>query len=179
MSFTPRKRLSGRLNAALRAVPLLALLAVGARAGDVSEQPATTSPRAVPAAPPQAQSPYTPDRFVGRANIYYGTIWGVDSLSVRLVESGQLVRFTYRVVDPARARLLGDKQTEARLDDAKAGVSLVVPTMEKVGPLRQTAALEAGRSYWMTFSNKGRLVVRGDRVDVAIGPFKASNLVVD
>jgi hypothetical protein len=31
----------------------------------------------------------------------------------------------------------------------------------------------------MTFSNKGRHVKRGDRVDVVIGPFQAKNLVVD
>jgi hypothetical protein len=75
--------------------------------------------------------------------------------------------------------MLNDKQSEAKLDDPKAGVSLVVPTMEKVGPLRQTQAPEAGRSYWMTFSNKGRNVKRGDRVDVLIGAFRANNLVVD
>ena len=51
--------------------------------------------------------------------------------------------------------------------------------LEKVGQLRQTATQEAGRSYWMTFSNKGRRVKRGDRVDVLIGPFRANNLVVD
>jgi hypothetical protein len=45
--------------------------------------------------------------------------------------------------------------------------------------LRQTPPPQAGRSYWMTFSNKGRRVARGDRVDVVIGPFRANNLVVD
>ncbi len=75
--------------------------------------------------------------------------------------------------------MLNDKQAQATLDDPKAGVSLLVPTMEKVGQLRQTSAPEAGRSYWVTFSNKGRRVKRGDRVDVVIGQFKADNLVVD
>ena len=37
----------------------------------------------------------------------------------------------------------------------------------------------AGKSYWMAFSNKGRLVKRGDRVTVVIGPFRADGLVVD
>ena len=75
--------------------------------------------------------------------------------------------------------MLNDKQNDASLIDPKAGVSLVVPTMEKVGQLRQSGPPEAGRSYWMTFSNKGRRVARGDRVDVVIGTFRASNLVVD
>lgn len=125
------------------------------------------------------RSPYAPDRFAGRAGLNYRLIWGIDSISVRLVESGELVRFTYRILDPDRARLLNDKQAQASLDDPKAGVSLVVPTMEKVGQLRQTSTPEAGRSYWVTFSNKGRRVKRGDRVDVVIGQFRANNLVVD
>jgi len=105
--------------------------------------------------------------------------WGIDSISVKLAESGELVRFSYRVLDPDKARVLNDKEKSASLNDPKAGVSLVVPTMEKIGQLRQSTAPEAGRSYWMTFSNKGRRVARGDRVDVVVGSFKASNLVVD
>jgi hypothetical protein len=122
---------------------------------------------------------YAPDRFAGRAGKFYELTWGVDSLNVKLVESGELVRFSYRVLDPVKARLLNDKQSEASLIDPKAGVSLAVPTMEKVGQLRQTASPEAGRSYWMTFSNKGGHVVSGDRVDVVIGTFKANFLAVD
>jgi hypothetical protein len=122
---------------------------------------------------------YAPDRFAGRAGKFYELNWGVDSLNVKLVESGELVRFSYRVLDPAKARSLNDKQSEASLIDPKAGVRLSVPTMEKIGQLRQTAAPEAGRSYWMTFSNKGGHVVRGDRVDVVIGTFKAGFLAVD
>ena len=150
--------------------------------------PAThaTKPAAAAKAAPQQKttgkpkpSRYQPDRFAGRAGKYYELTWGVDSLSVKLVESGELVRFSYRVLDPARAKVLNDKQNEASLIDPRAGVSLVVPVMEKVGQLRQSATPEAGRSYWMTFSNKGGRVVRGDRVDVVIGTFKANFLVVD
>lgn len=141
-----------------------------------AHQAANTAARS-PTATPLAH--YGPNRFAGRAGKYYQLVWGVDSISVKLVESGELVRFTYRVLDPARARVLNDKQSTASLIDRRAGVSLVVPTMEKVGQLRQSAPPEAGRSYWMAFSNKGRPVRRGDRVDVMIGQFQASNLVVD
>jgi len=148
------------------------------------------SEAATPASNPTATTPagktakgkpthYSPDRFAGRAGTYYLQVWGVDSISVKLVESGELVRFSFRVVEPTKAGALNDKRNEPSLVDAQAGVSLVVPTMEKVGQLRQTSTPEAGRSYWMTFSNKGRHVKRGDRVDVLIGPFQAKNLVVD
>jgi len=55
----------------------------------------------------------------------------------------------------------------------------VVPSLEKVGKLRQSSTPQAGKSYWMAFSNKGRLVKRGDRVNVVIGKFRADGLVVD
>ena len=177
--FILKKRIAGFVYSALCAGPLAALPVCGAIAADASPPPVAGAPAAKNAASQPKRSPYAPDRFAGRAGLYYSTAWGVDSLSVKLVESGQLVRFSYRVVDPEKARVLNEKQSDAKLDDPQAGVSLVVPTMEKVGPLRQTQAPEAGRSYWMTFSNKGRSVKRGDRVDVLIGQFKASNLVVD
>ncbi len=120
-----------------------------------------------------------PDRFAGRAGRFYEGVWGIDSLTVRLMESGELVRFTYRVLDPARAAPLNDKANEPSLIAPRAGVTLVVPTMEKVGQLRQAIPPEAGRSYWVAFSNKGRPVKKGDRVDVVIGPFHATNLIVD
>lgn len=154
-------------------------LAVGVATPAAAAATAPATPAASAAKAAQPTSPYTPDRFAGRAGLTYRLIWGIDAISVRLIESGDLVRFSYRIVDPAKARVLNDKQTAATLDDPKAGVSLVVPTLEKVGQLRQTSTPEAGRSYWMTFSNKGHHVVRGDRVDVVIGAFHANNLVVD
>jgi hypothetical protein len=142
-----------------------------------------------PRTPPNQQSaksaavasaaPYRPDRFAGRAGTYYRLIWGVDSLSVKSVESGEAIRFTYRVVDPNKARALNDDRNEPTLIDPKAGVQLVVPQMEKIGKLRQVGAPEAGKSYWMAFSNRGRPVKRGDHVIVQIGQFRADGLVVD
>ena len=114
-----------------------------------------------------------------RAQDYYQALWGVDSLTVRSVESGELIRFNYRVVDPARAQLLNDKKSEPYLLDERARVKLVVPSMEKVGQLRQSSTPEAGKVYWMAFSNKGGLVKRGDHVSVVIGKFRADGLLVE
>jgi hypothetical protein len=74
--------------------------------------------------------------------------------------------------------MLNDKKQAPYLTDERAGVKLVVPQMEKVGQLRQSSTPEAGKSYWMAFSNKGRLVKRGDRVQVVIGNFRAIGLLV-
>ncbi len=113
-----------------------------------------------------------------RAREYYALIWGVDSLSVKTVESGEIIRFTYRVLDANKAKVLNDKKNEPSLIDPQAGVKLVVPTLEKVGQLRQSSTPEAGKAYWMAFSNKGRYVKPGHRVNVVIGNFRADGLIV-
>jgi hypothetical protein len=114
-----------------------------------------------------------------RAIQYYSMTWGVDSLDVKWTESGEVIRFTYRVLDPVKAAVLNDKKNEPSLIDFEAGVKLVVPSLEKVGQLRQSSPPEAGKSYWMAFSNKGRYVKKGHRVDVVIGTFRAQGLVVN
>jgi len=114
-----------------------------------------------------------------QALIYYQGVWGVDSLQVRYTESGEMIRFSYRVVDPDKAAALNDKKAEPSLIDPQAGVKLVVPQMEKVGKLRQSSTPIAGKSYWMAFSNSGRRVRPGDRVTVEIGHFHAVGLVVE
>lgn len=122
---------------------------------------------------------YQPDRFAGRAKKYYALVWGIDSISVKYTESGEVIRFSYRVLDANKAKTLNNKKLEPSLIDPRAGVKLVVPSLEKVGQLRQSSTPEQGRSYWMAFSNKGRLVKRGDHVDVVIGPFRAQGLLVE
>jgi len=114
-----------------------------------------------------------------QAQRYYEGVWGVDSLTVRYTESGEIIRFSYRVLDPQKAATLNDKKVEPSLMDPQARVSLVVPQMEKIGQLRQSSTPIAGKSYWMAFSNTGRLVKPGHRVDVQIGAFHAAGLVVE
>jgi hypothetical protein len=116
--------------------------------------------------------------MAGKARQYYSVIWGVDSLSVKSVESGEIIRFSYRVVDVDKARPLNSKKNEPSLIDPTAGVQLVVPQMEKIGKLRQSSTPEAGKMYWMAFSNRGGLVKPGHRVDVVIGQFRAQGLIV-
>jgi hypothetical protein len=139
------------------------------------------SQTAAPSAQPGAgRNAVRAQKHVDRhATMYYEGVWGVDSLRVKLAESGELVRFNYRVLDPEKAAALNDKKAEPELNDPQAGVSLVVPQMEKVGKLRQASTPKAGMTYWMAFSNPTRAVKRGDRVDVVIGQFRASNLIVE
>jgi hypothetical protein len=139
----------------------------------------TAAAQANKPAAPVTPSGYHPSRFPRRAALNYELLWGVDALSVRWAESGEIIRFSYRVLDAEKARPLNDPKADPSLIDPRAGVSLVVPSLEKVGKLRQSESPEAGKSYWMAFSNKGRPVKRGDRVNVVIGQFHADGLVVD
>ena len=170
----------GRRRAAA-ALPLLlaGLLSAPAAVAQAVSRPPPGRPGSSAARPAGTPSRYLPSRFAGRAGRYYRLVWGVDSLSVKLAESGELVRFTWRVLDPEKARVLNDKKAEPSLVDPRAGVSLVVPVVDRVGQLRQSAAPAAGRSYWMAFSNTGQLVKRGDRVSIVVGEFRADGLAVD
>src|SRR5258708_37777900 len=76
----------------------------GAQAAAPSPAPATA------AAHSSAPTRYHANRFPKRAGEYYGLVWGVDSLSVRAVESGELIRFAYRVLDLNKAQSLNDKK---------------------------------------------------------------------
>ena len=111
--------------------------------------------------------------------MYFEGVWGVVELRVKAAESGELIRFNYRVMDPDKATALNDKKVEPELFDAQAGVMLSVPQMEKVGKLRQESTPKAGMTYWMAFSNPTRAVKPGHRVDVVIGSFRATNLLVE
>ena len=144
-----------------------------------STGPAQTSdPAPRPVQPSAARRPQA-DRFAGRAGKYYALIWGVDQLTVKAVESGELIRFSYRVLDPQKAKVLNDKKFEPALIFPDGRIKLVIPSLEKVGQLRQSNTPETGKSYWMAFSNPRREVKRGDRVNVVIGQFHADGLSVD
>ncbi len=150
---------------------------------------ASLSPVCLPAqgpvsAPAKVQSirapmHYHPNRFAKRVDEYFKLIWGIDSLSVKAVESGELIRFSYRIVNPGKATIFTNKKIDAFLDSPSAQARLVIPTLEKVGQLRQYNDPQLGETYWMAFSNPRRTVKRGDRVNVVIGRFHADGLVVD
>lgn len=156
---------------------------VMAQPADAVPAPATQASRSAPPSAPAKRSAkvsrYRPDPFAGRSGNYYRLVWGVDSISVKWAESGEVIRFSYRVLDADKAKVLNEKRNEPSLIDPQAGVSLVVPALENVGQLRQSTTPENGKSYWMVFSNKGRLVQRGHHVSVVIGAFHADGLVVD
>ncbi|HEY4050104.1 MAG TPA: hypothetical protein VGM27_24850 [Acidobacteriaceae bacterium] len=171
----------GPLAAAYAQSPALAVVPTApAQASNATTQaPAPNATVPIPAHPPARRSSYFRTEGLNpHARDFYQLVWGIDMLKVKSVESGQMIRFTYLVRDGRKAAQLNDKKATPYLIDEKARVKLIVPTMEKVGQLRQSSTPESGRSYWMVFSNKGKVVKPGDSVSIVIGRFHADGLVV-
>ena len=137
---------------------------------------AVSAPQAKPA-PGGTPVTYRP-RMPRREIEYYGIVWGIDSLSVRAVESGELIRFTWRVLDSDKAKSLNDVKIEPFLIDPAARAKLVVPELPFMGKMRVKNTPAASGNYWMAFSNPGKVVKPGDHVNVVIGQFHADGLVV-
>jgi hypothetical protein len=162
-----------------------ALFASGLASVAPAQAPQNPPSQAPAAAKPAAAAPSTPyrnqpDHIAKREAAIYESVWGIADPNVKAVESGVILRFSYRVLDPEKARPLNDKKLAPVLESPEKGVRLVIPSMEKVGQLRQAPqTIEAGKSYWMAFSNSGRLLRPGDRVDVVIGNFRARGLLVE
>ena len=105
--------------------------------------------------------------------------WGIEVASLHLSAHGRMVDFRYRVLDPDKAALLGDRKVKATLTDLATGAVLRVPSFPKTGSMRQTAAkMQAGRIYFMLFANTGMPVKTGSRVTLTVGAFTAEGLVV-
>lgn len=124
-------------------------------------------------------SPFHTVSLPTRAKDYYESIWGVDNLLVRRTASGNLIRFSYRVTDPVRAKGLGEKVATPYIYGQRSHALLHIPVMENIGQLRQTGISDVGQEHWMVFSNKGDFVKSGDRVNVIIGTFHADGLLVE
>src|SRR5438270_4108001 len=120
----------------LRKKSALALLVAGLTASSIFISPVVS--RAADADAKPGGIHYQPNRFAKRATLHYELVWGVDSLNVKWAESGELIRFSWRVVDAQKAAAIADKKAEPQLIDSQAGVSLVIPQLEKVGKLRQS-----------------------------------------
>jgi hypothetical protein len=115
----------------------------------------------------------------GRQATLLRRLWGIDEVHVRSTASGSLVRFSYRVIDADKAKTLNSKQATPYLVDEQHGLALQIPVMEQVGQLRQVAAPQNGRDYWMAFSNKGRYLKPGNHVTLIVDNLRINGLVVE
>ena len=105
--------------------------------------------------------------------------WGIELVALRSTAAGHMVDFRYRVLDAEKAAPLFKRQTKPYLIHQSSGKALGVPNTAKIGSLRNSNMPQNGRIYWMFFGNHNRVVQKGDLVTVAIGDFRATDLVVN
>jgi hypothetical protein len=174
-----------RATAGMRGISAIFVVCCLMAAGAIAQtkaaaaSPSASSSHVVPPLGTHRTSPYHGMKMSEKARKYYPAAWGVDRLRASYTSSGNLIRFSYRVVEPKLAKALGDHESTPYLYAPRTHAMLQIPTMEKIGQLRQLNAAEADKEYWMVFSNKGNPVRRGDRVNVIIGKFHADGLLVE
>lgn len=136
----------------------------------------------LPAPAPAASAPTgvtTVASWRSRHAAFYKRTWGIDIVGVKPVSSGYMLAFKYRVLDPAKAKLLNERKAKAYLIDEATGTVLAVPAMENIGELRSGTTPEEERVYFMIFGNPGRLVKSGSKVSIVAGDFRIQGLIVD
>lgn len=102
--------------------------------------------------------------------------WGVEVVALRLTGAGYMLDFRYKVLEPDKAAELFERANKPALIHNATGSRLEVPRPAKTGSLRPTNPPQAGRTYFMLFSNPG-VVQAGDEVTIEIGDFKADVVV--
>lgn len=105
--------------------------------------------------------------------------WGIELVAMRSTAAGHMVDFRYRVLDAEKAAPLFKRQTKPYLIHQASGQALGVPNTAKIGSLRNSNTPQNGRTYWMFFGNHHRVVQKGDKVTVAIGDFRVTDIEVD
>lgn len=179
----PTPAVEGRRRGGLLAAAglLAALAAAGPAFAQTKAQPTDIAkpPAHATATAGVEKSPYKTEALTHGMRNYYTATLGVDSLSVRRTNAGNLIRFSYRITNPEKAKAIADRQTKPVLIGHSSHAMLEVPVMDKVGPLRQATRPEAGKEYWMVFSNKGDVVKNGERVSVVVGNFRIDGLRIE
>ncbi len=113
-----------------------------------------------------------------REKTYLKRQWGIEVMHVRQASAGYMLEFRYKVHDAQKAQALFERQTKPVLTHIETGAMLIVPTPAKTGALRNSNMPTSGKVYWMFFANPGKLVEKGDQVNIEIGDFLIEKLVV-
>jgi hypothetical protein len=113
-----------------------------------------------------------------RTKTYMKRQWGIEIVFVRQTAAGYMLEFRYKVIDAEKAAPLFERQTKPLLTHTESGAKLIVPTPAKTGALRNSDTPLVDHTYWMFFANPGQLVQPGEHVNIAIGDFRADNLIV-
>lgn len=104
---------------------------------------------------------------------------GVEIIAVRLSAAGAMLDLRYRVIDPEKAKPLMDERVSVGLVDPRTGAVATVPVDEQVGALRQHGTnIRPGQVLATLFGNPGRLLKKGDIVNLRLGDLEITGLTI-
>ena len=152
----------------------LALLLLLGTAGGVFSAPGVADANA----PPNADASKQSQKLVLRDKELREK-WGIELVAMRSTAYGHMLDFRYRVLDAEKAAPLFVRKTKPYLIHQGSGKALAVPNTAKLGSLRNSNMPQQGRTYWMFFGNSHGVVKKGDKVTVAIGDFRATDIEVE
>jgi len=148
---------------------LFALLTAGCSAPDAS--PATLQQPSMSEGFPAGYS--SPERSPDEITL------GITVLGIIPTSGGYMLDFRYRVDEPEKSGPMFVRKTIPYLIHDETGSRYMVPAPAKIGPMRQTTRKpEAGRHYFIFFSNPGKVIKSGDHVTVVMGDFRFPHLKV-
>lgn len=105
--------------------------------------------------------------------------WGVRITRLTLIAASGLVDLRYQVTDPEKASKVLDPEQSVYLLDEGNGKSVTTAQFPKLGNLRsQDGEPEAGREYFMGFSNPDGMFEAGDHVTLAVGSHRLEHVPV-
>jgi hypothetical protein len=106
--------------------------------------------------------------------------WGIEIVRLRLTAAGHIVDLRYRVIDPVKSFPIFDAKIKPVLMDEQSGRDLSIYTAPRIGGMRQkTRKPEAGRVYFILFSNPGGLMKSGSKVTLKIENLKVEHIRIE
>lgn len=105
---------------------------------------------------------------------------GIRPIGVWLTAANTMLELRFDVVDPVKSHSIFDRQVLTYLQDQVSGDKFAIPTDTKIGPLRSSSRTPIpGKEYFILFVNPGRLLKRGNKVNIFVGATKIENFTVE
>ena len=105
--------------------------------------------------------------------------WGVEVLGVSVTAAGYFLDMRYRVLDADKAQHLSDSKKDAYVIDPLTNKRQSVADTPTAGQLRERGRkLVLGRVYSIIFTNPGKRIAPGMKVNLVVGDLRLDNVEV-